>query len=422
MLWRWSPHLDFLFNPVAVIGLACVALAGCYYLGERNPTPLDGLRQRLGWAAFGTLQSLPTTHRRSPGVVLLTGTIVLSLMALIGYSHIAMARHLARNKLKSDYVVSQKDEWTVLSTDEVQVRSALAIQKLPERDEALVLHLPFQDAALKEVKRRNDALPFSRTGKGEYRVDLSSCNAGADADSITVLWGVPLACLTPDAKYGYQIPLKSLAPVGFLLPDGDARRRVWLSVHRATWGPHSLCVHLDIDDSPHGPWPLWHGRGAGFGAFRQRPTSGLMPGRDRQSIWSHSAAPSASTTCPVWGRSQVRSMVFRWAVWRDHARGRKMPEQGYSSPVAATSSCTAASVTSSSPTNPSSSRRSAPNRNKRLRQSMRLLSGKYPRWGGILPGARSRQRHWTCRGTHRLRIPVNGLRRRQFVPIPRGET
>jgi membrane protease YdiL (CAAX protease family) len=212
MLWRWSPHLDFLFNPVAVIGLACVALAGCYYLGERNPTPLDGLRQRLGWAAFGTPQSLPTTHRRSPMVVLLTGTIVLSLMALIGYSHIAMARHLARNKLKSDYLVSQKDEWTVLSPHEVQVRSDLAIQKFPERDETLVLHLPFQDAALKEVKRRSVALPFSRTGKGDYRVDLSSCKAGANAGTITVLWGFSLASLTPDAKDGYQIPLKSLVP------------------------------------------------------------------------------------------------------------------------------------------------------------------------------------------------------------------
>lgn len=212
MLWRWAPHLDVLFNPAASIGLACLALAGCYFLGERSPTPLNGLRQRLAWAAFGTLQSFPAASHRSRLAAPLAWAMVLSLIALLGYGHVVMMRYLESDKLKSKYLVSQNDEWTIGPADEVHVRSELTIRQYPEPYEDLILQLPFSEARLEKVTFQSDDLSPFRGGSGEYRVNLSSYKDTANTGSISVRWSFSLACLAPDAKWGYRVPLKSLVP------------------------------------------------------------------------------------------------------------------------------------------------------------------------------------------------------------------
>lgn len=211
-LWRSAPHLAFVFNPATVIGLACVALTGCYYIGERTPTALKGLWQRLRWAAFGTLESTRTTHKRSRMVAPLASAIILSLMVLLGYGTLVMHR-LDAGEFDSNYVVSEKDEWTVVSSSRIHARSDLTIRTFPGNYEDLIMELPFPEATIQEVKHGNDDLPFSHGGgKREYRVDLSSPDAAPGSGAITVLWNFPLTCLTPDRKSGYRTPLKSLAP------------------------------------------------------------------------------------------------------------------------------------------------------------------------------------------------------------------
>ncbi|UCD28079.1 MAG: CPBP family intramembrane metalloprotease [Planctomycetota bacterium] len=85
VLWLNAPHLTFLLNPATCIGLACLALTSCYFLGEPSPVPLKGFRQRLNWVAFGTPESLQTTRKRSRKLAILIGIIILSLVALLLY-------------------------------------------------------------------------------------------------------------------------------------------------------------------------------------------------------------------------------------------------------------------------------------------------------------------------------------------------
>ncbi len=211
VLWRWAPHLDLLVNRVTVIGLACLALAVCYHLGEKAPATLTGVWHRLSWAVFGSPESFRAAQRSRLVAPVMWG-LVLPLMALLGYGHAVMVHHQGREQIKASYVVSEKDTWTVLSDGEIRASSDLFIRRFPEKYEDLVLQLPFQEAALREVTFLNGALPFSRAAKGEYAVDLSSCRDAGGSCAITVQWSFPPNSLTPDAKWGYRTPLKSLAP------------------------------------------------------------------------------------------------------------------------------------------------------------------------------------------------------------------
>jgi len=213
VLWRYAAHLTFLLNPVTSIGLACVAFVGCHFLGESSPVPLRGLWQRLNWAAFGTSESLQTTQKRSRKLALLTWAIVVCLMVLICLGHAVMMSHQDELKFKSNYVVSEEDEWTVVSSEEIRVRSTLVIRKSPETYEDLIVQMPFQEARVQKVRLGDNDLPFSRSEPDEYHVDLSSHQDTTQSGTITVLWSFsPAACLTPSEMGRYRTPLKSLVP------------------------------------------------------------------------------------------------------------------------------------------------------------------------------------------------------------------
>jgi membrane protease YdiL (CAAX protease family) len=216
VLWRNAPHLTFLLNPIMISTLTCVALAGCYFLGEASPTPLRGLLQHLKWVAFGTSESVQMAQKRSRKLALLTGVIVVCLIALIGYGHAVIVREMRRReepKFRSNYVVSEEDEWTVVSSEEIRVRSTLVVRKSPEIYEDLIVQLPFQEATVQEVRLGDNDLEFSRLEGEEYRVDLSSHQDATRSGTITVLWNFPITCLTPPSgRWGYMTPLKSLVP------------------------------------------------------------------------------------------------------------------------------------------------------------------------------------------------------------------
>ncbi|MFZ5829111.1 MAG: CPBP family intramembrane glutamic endopeptidase [Planctomycetota bacterium] len=212
MLWRAAPQLGWLLNPWTSFGLACLALTGCYYLGARSPQPLRGLWPRLRWAAFGSLASFQSSQKRSPAVAPLTWGIALVLMALLGYGHAATVHLLRGAMLDAKYVVSQADEWTIVSASEVLARSELILRKMPESYEDLILSLPFAEATVNEVQLGSEKLQSARSDQGAYRVDLSAHQDAAREGAIVVEWSFPLTCLTPDAKSGYRTPLKSLAP------------------------------------------------------------------------------------------------------------------------------------------------------------------------------------------------------------------
>ena len=239
-LLRWAPHLGFLLNLWTSIGLACLALVGCYYLGERSRAPLKGLWQRLKWAVYGAPESLQMTQRRPRKVAVLTGGIVLFMVVLLGFGHAVMMRALEDRYSNFSWVVSEEDEWTVVSANEIRARSTLVIVKSPETYEDLMLQLPFQDATIQGVKLADDNLPFTQLEGGEYRVDLSSHHDAIRSRSITVQWTFPGACLgLPSRKRVYMTPLKSLAPsdtfsLTLTLADGCGFRFMGNRVAR-TW-------------------------------------------------------------------------------------------------------------------------------------------------------------------------------------------
>lgn len=116
-------------------------------------------------------------------------------------------------KFKSNYVVSEEDEWTVISSEDIRARSTLVIRKSPETYEDLIVQLPFQKATVQKVRLGDNDLPFSRLEGEEYRVDLSAHQDAARSGTITVLWTFsPAACFTPSEMGRYWIPLKSLVP------------------------------------------------------------------------------------------------------------------------------------------------------------------------------------------------------------------
>lgn len=212
VLWRNAPHLTFMFNSAMISALACVAFAGCCFLGERSAAPLRGVWQRLNWAVFGTPQPLQLTRVRSRRVALLTWAIVVCLVALIGYGHAVMMSHRDEPKFTSNYVVSEQDEWTVVSSKEIRAVSTLAIRKVPETYEDLIVRLPFQEATVHTVTLGDNDLPFTGSEGEEYRVDLSSHQEAARLGTITVLWSFPVACLRRRETGKYWTALKSLAP------------------------------------------------------------------------------------------------------------------------------------------------------------------------------------------------------------------
>ena len=135
------------------------------------------------------------------------------LMALLACGHAMMLLEPSEWKFKSTYVVSEEDEWTVVSSEEIHVRSTLVIRKSPETYEDLIVQLPFQEATVHKVRLGDDDLPFTRPGPDEYHVDLSSHQNTIQSGTITVLWSFSTTCLTPPSEKGrYWTPLKSLVP------------------------------------------------------------------------------------------------------------------------------------------------------------------------------------------------------------------
>jgi hypothetical protein len=214
VLWRNAPHLTFLLNPIMNSMLICVAFVGCYFLGEPSPTPLKGLLQHLKWAAFGTPQTLQIKQAKSRRMTILIWAIVVCLMALLSYGHVVTVHQLEEPKFKCNYVVSEEDDWTVVSSKEIRARSTLIIKKSPENYEDLIVQLPFQEATLHKVRLADNELPFSRSEPNEYVIDLSSYHDTIQSGIITILWNFPITCLTPPSEgRGYYIaPLKSLVP------------------------------------------------------------------------------------------------------------------------------------------------------------------------------------------------------------------
>lgn len=213
VLWRNAPHLTFLLNPIMISLLTCVAFVGCYFLGEPSPTPLRGLLQHLKWAAFGTPQALQITQAKSRRMTVLIWAIIVCLMALLSYGHVMMLHQLEEPKFKCNYVVSEEDDWTVVSTKEIQARSRLVIKKSPQNYEDLIVQLPFQEATVQKVRFADNDLSFSRSQPGEYNIDLSSHHDTIQSATITILWSFPITCLTPPSEgQGYTAPLKSLVP------------------------------------------------------------------------------------------------------------------------------------------------------------------------------------------------------------------
>lgn len=213
ILWRNATHLAFLLNPIMITLLTCVAFASCYFLGERSQEQLKGLLQYFKWAAFGTPQFVSTKQIKSKRVVVLTGIIVTCLIILISYSHSIMISQLNEPKYKSNYIISEEDEWEIFS-EKIVAYSALVIKKIPESYEDLILQLPFQEATLQSVQFGNNSLSFSQREPNEYNIDLSNQQHDLRLNStIIVIWSFPVTCLTPPSgKWGYMVPLKSLAP------------------------------------------------------------------------------------------------------------------------------------------------------------------------------------------------------------------
>ncbi|MFC1597256.1 lysostaphin resistance A-like protein [Planctomycetota bacterium] len=226
-VWRNAQHLGFLLNPGTIIGLACLALVGCYLLGGRSPVPVRGPWQRLNWALFGTPEALETKRKRSYGLVVLTGSVMACLAVLIVGSHAVMMSRQGLLDAEADYVVSEEDEWTFASSEEIHVRSELAVKKSPETYKALIVQLPVQDATIDGVILGKSDLPFTRLEGGEYSVDLSSHQDAARSGTIAVQWSFPAASLTFSETGEYGIPVKTLVPaIAFSLTitiaDGSA--------------------------------------------------------------------------------------------------------------------------------------------------------------------------------------------------------
>jgi len=212
LLWRSAPELELLLSPIGAAGAAGLALAGCYCLGAGSPAPSGGLRRQLKRAAFGTVESWPAARITPRTLAPLAGGTVLCLAILLGYGHVALLRHLQGQSFPSNYVVSEMDEWTVVSADEIHARSELHIRRFPENREDLILHLPFQDAALKSVHHGTEELSFAQSGRTQYHLPLAEHAAEAGSKSMIVQWSFPLTCLSSNDKHGYRIPLKSLVP------------------------------------------------------------------------------------------------------------------------------------------------------------------------------------------------------------------
>lgn len=116
-----------------------------------------------------------------------------------------------RPKLSSNYVVSEEDEWMVISVDQINASSQLVFKKLPDAYEHLVVRLPFDAATIEAVKYGDEDVSFFQTGNGEYEVDLASHWSQLSNGSITILWTFsPATCLTPSEEGRYWTPLKSL--------------------------------------------------------------------------------------------------------------------------------------------------------------------------------------------------------------------
>ncbi len=212
-IWRQAPGLNFLLNAPVAVGLGCLAIVGCYCLGEKCPVPLGRWRQRLRWALFSEPETPPRTRVKSRAALLLTWGLGTCLLLLISYSY-AMLLHLNQRQSRPNYVVSQEDVWTVTSPNQIRVQSQITITKSPETYEDLIIFVPVPNALIRAAKTETINLAISQTDEQEYRIDLSSIESLEESGVITVRWQFPLDTLDRSEK-GHQLPLSSLAPSSF---------------------------------------------------------------------------------------------------------------------------------------------------------------------------------------------------------------
>ena len=104
-IWRQAPSLNFLLNAPTAVGLGCLAVAGCFCLGEKSPMRLEGWRQHLRWAVFSEPETPPRTRTGSRTVLILTWGLATCLLLLLSYSY-AMLLHLNQRQSKAKYIVS----------------------------------------------------------------------------------------------------------------------------------------------------------------------------------------------------------------------------------------------------------------------------------------------------------------------------
>ena len=212
-IWRNAPDLSFLLNAPVATGLGCLAIAACFYLGEKCPVTLEGWRQRLRWTLFSEPETTPRARTGSRRVLLLTWGLATSLLLLISYSYGVLV-HMNQRQFRSNYVVSQVDEWTVTSQNQMRVQSQITITKSPETYEDLIIVVPVSNALIDGAKTETNNLAVSQTEQQAYRIDLSSIKSPTESGTITVLWQFPLDALDRSEK-GYHVPMLSLAPSSF---------------------------------------------------------------------------------------------------------------------------------------------------------------------------------------------------------------
>ncbi len=209
-IWMNAKQLSVLLNPIAGIVLTGVAVTSCYFLGEKNPEGLKGLRY-INWALFGSNQG-DTGAARSRTMSVVAGAIIISLLALLGYGH-AIAKRT--NSYSHKYVASEKDAWTLLPQRRIHASSELRLKKIPEKYEDLIITVPFEEAVIESVKFRHRNMGVSPAGGRRYRIDLSSDWTGIQDDPLVVSWSFPIDCLTRTDN-GYRTPLCSLVPTDSL--------------------------------------------------------------------------------------------------------------------------------------------------------------------------------------------------------------
>jgi hypothetical protein len=162
-----------------------------------------------------------------------------------------LMRQQGLHNAEAVYVVSEEDEWTIVSPEQIHVRSELTLKKFPDVYEDLVVRLPLRDATMDAVKLGESDLPFEPVEGDQYRVDLTSHQDAARSGTISVRWICPAATITRSETRRCTIPVKPLAPAiafslivtiaetsGFRFSqrNGDARTRRVFTWNSSAYG------------------------------------------------------------------------------------------------------------------------------------------------------------------------------------------